>query len=319
MMRGGKKTGFFAFRRVQAGTVVLAVIALFAIFADLVASEAPVLLWTDGTFYFLPAVTRPAQFAGRPAEEIAAHLAPGDLAVWPLCRHGPTTLDPAGTTRGHPLGTDAFGRDAFARLVHGARTALGLGLAVAIIALAVGGVAGAAAGLLGGYVDRLVARIEEVTGVFPAVVLIALAHALSRKPSMLWIAAIVAIVRAADTARLVRVLVLRSLADESAEAMRALGASPARIALWHLLPRIGPQLLASAVFSAGAVVLTETSLSFLGLGVRSESASWGEMLSEVGLGVKPPMLVAAAAALAVTLGALLLVADAVREVRSGAR
>jgi ABC-type dipeptide/oligopeptide/nickel transport system permease subunit len=144
-------------------------------------------------------------------------------------------------------------------------------------------------------------------------------HALSRKPSFLWIAVIVAIVRAGDTARLVRLLVLRALPDDSIEAARALGASPTRIALSHLLPQIWLELLVSTVFSFGAVVLTETSLSFLGLGVRSEVASWGEMLSEVGLGAGPLLAIPAAAALGVTLGSLCLVADAIREVRAGSR
>jgi peptide/nickel transport system permease protein len=320
MKRGNPMARFFAIRRGLAGAIVLAVIALFAVFADVVASDAPVLLRTDGVYHFLPAITAPARFAGRSAEEIAAHLAPGDLAVWPLCRHGPSVAAPdTANTHGHPLGVDAFGRDAFARMVHGARTALGLGLAVAIIALAIGGASGTAAGLMGGYFDRLVERLAEVTGVFPAVVLIALAHTLSRTPSMLWIALIVAVVRSADTARLVRILVMRSLAHDSVEASRALGAGPSRIALSHLLPQVGPPALVSAVFSVGAVVLTETSLSFLGLGHRSDAASWGEMLSEVGLGASPVMLVAAAAALIVTLGALCLVADAIRLVHSGVR
>jgi peptide/nickel transport system permease protein len=321
MMRDGPKVRFFATRRGLAGAIVLALLALFAVFADFFASDAPVLLWTDSGVSFLPAITRPAQFAGRPAEQIAAHLAPGDLAVWPLCRHGPSVSvpDATSTTAGHPLGTDAFGRDAFARLVHGTRTALGLGLAVALLALIVGGVSGAAAGLMGGYVDMLVARLAEISGVFPAVIVIALVHALVREPSVLWIAAIVAIVRTADTACLVRVLVIRDLPDDAVEAARALGASTTRIAISHLLPRIRSQVLVSAVFSFGAVVLTETSLSFLGLGHRSDVASWGEMLSEVGLGAGPLVLVPPAAALAVTLGALCLVADAIREAYAGSR
>jgi ABC-type dipeptide/oligopeptide/nickel transport system permease subunit len=321
MRQGRPTTRFFAIRRGLAGAIVLAVIALFAIFADFLASDAPVLLWSDGSVHFLPAITEPARFAGRPAEQIAAGLAPGDVAVWPLCRHGPSvaTLGATSETRGHPLGTDAFGRDAFARLVHGARPALGLGLAVALFALVVGGACGVAAGLMGGYTDMLVARLVEIAGVFPAVVVIALGQSLLREPSLLWIAAVVAIVRSADTARLVRVLVLRALPEDSVEAARALGASPARIARSHLLPRIGSQVLASTVFSVGAVVLTEASLSFLGLGQRTQTASWGEMLSEVGLGAGPLLLVPAAAALAVTLGALCLVADAVREVHASSR
>jgi peptide/nickel transport system permease protein len=321
-MNGQRTTRrFFEIRRGLAGALVLSVLAFMAVFADFFASDAPVLLWSDGHVSFLPAVTRPAQFAGRSADDIAAHLAPQDLALWPLCRHGPSVpaSDRAAPTGGHPLGTDAFGRDVFARLVHGARSALGLGLLVALAALAVGGAAGTAAGLLGGYVDRLVARLAEITGVFPAVVIIALLQGVSHGPPMFWVAAVVAVVRAADTARLVRVLVLRTVADESVEAARALGAGPARIARSHVLPEIGPQVLASAVFSVGAVVLTETSLSFLGLGQRPQTASWGEMLSEVGLGAGPSLLLPAAAALAATVAALWLVADAIREAHAASR
>ena len=321
MRRASPLRGLLASRRGRLGALVLSMLAFVAVFADFIASDAPVLLWSEGRMSFLPAVTAPARLDARQKQGVAAEPGAGRLALWPLLRTEPPAAAPRaaprGPERGHPLGTDAFGRDALVRLVHGTRTALVLGAAATALALLLGCLCGSAAGLLGGYPDRLIGRLTEVVGVFPAVVLIALVQTLSHAPPLLTLVAIVALVRWAEVARLTRVLVLRALAEDWAEAARALGASYPRLAMSHIAPHVAPQVLVSGVFCFGSVVLTETSLSFLGLGVPSEVASWGEMLSEVRWGAGPGLVLPAAAALFVTLAGLYLLGDAVRETRAG--
>ena len=219
----------------------------------------------------------------------------------------------AGASADHLLGIDAFGRDVFARLLHGARASLALGAVAALLSLVVGLFLGGVAGALGGVWDSLIERFVEVVGVFPAVVVVALVRALERRPSLLSLLLVIAAVNAANIARLVRVLVLRSLAEEWAVAAQATGASPLRIAFRHLTPHLAPALSIACVMAVGSVILTETSLSFLDLGVPSQIATWGEMLGEIRWGagariVAPPIL-----ALGLTVGALYLIADAIRK------
>jgi len=304
-------------RRGHVGALVLTVLALFAIFAEWIASDVPVYLRSHGTSYFLPAITRSERFGTMTADEIAAALGPDDLAIWPLVRVGPTTVGAspplAGTSAAHLLGTDAFGRDVFARLVHGTRASLALGAIVALLSLVSGLTLGGIAGALGGIWDSLVERFVEVVGVFPAVVAVALVRALERRPSLLSLVIVIAAVNGASIARLVRGLVLRSLAEEWAIAAKATGASPLRIAFRHLAPHLAPALSISAVLALGSVVLTETSLSFLDLGIPSKIASWGEMLGEIRWGAGMRILLPPIIALGSTVGALYLIADAIRK------
>jgi peptide/nickel transport system permease protein len=304
-------------RRGQLGAAVLSIISFFAIFADWIAADVPVFVHAQGTSYVLPAVTRPERFHDMRADQIAASLGPNDVAVWPVLRAGPevSTSGPplAGASADHLLGTDAFGRDVFARLLHGTRASLALGAAAALLSLALGVFLGGVAGALGGVWDSLIERFVEVVGVFPAVVAVALVRALERRPSLLSLVLVIAAVNAANIARLARVLVLRSLAEEWAVAAQATGASPLRIAFRHLGPHLAPALSIAGVLAVGSVILTETSLSFLDLGIPSPIATWGEMLGEIRWGagariVAPPIL-----ALGLTLGALYLIADAIRK------
>jgi peptide/nickel transport system permease protein len=304
-------------RRGRTGAMLLAIIAFFAVFADWIAADAPVFLYQEGHSFVLPAVTSADRFRARRADEIASSLESGDFALWPLFRAGPSSsaagAPMATASTSHPLGTDAFGRDVLARLIHGARASLFLGMVVALLSLALGLTLGSLAGALGGMWDAVIERFVEVVGVFPAVVAVALVRALERRPSLWSLVIVMAAVNAANVARLTRVLVLRSLAEEWALAAVAIGAAPLRIAFRHLAPHLAAPLAVSAVLAVGSVVLTETSLSFLDLGLPSQIASWGEMLGEVRWGAGPRILLPAIFALGVTVGALYLVADAIRK------
>jgi len=300
----------------KAGALLLATIACVAVFAECIASDLPLFFTYQGSAYVLPALTRPEHFRGKSSRDIAHSLGPKDVAIWPLLRSGPSTVSEgpalAGVSWAHPLGTDAFGRDVAARLVYGTRTSLGLGLAVAIASLLAGYALGALAGLRGGLWDSLIERGVEIIGVFPAVVTIALVRTVEGRPSLLSLFAVMAAVKWAEAVRLTRILVLRSLAEEWATAARALGVSPLRMAVRHLAPHVAPALSVSAAFAAASVALTETSLSFLGLGVPATVVSWGEMLGEIRWGAGLTMLLPPLVALGALLLGLYLVADAIR-------
>lgn len=304
-------------RRGQIGAAVLSVVAFFSIFADWIAADAPVYVRSQGRSYVLPAITRPDRFRDMRADQIAASLDPSDVAVWPFLRVGPeipTERSPMdGASAGHLLGTDAFGRDVFARLLHGARASLALGAVVALLSLSAGIALGGVAGALGGIWDAVIERLVEIVGVFPAVVAVALVRALERRPSLLSLVVVMAAVNGANIARLARVLVLRCLAEDWAVAARATGASPLRIAFRHLAPQLAPALSIAGVLAASSVILTETSLSFLDLGVPSKIATWGEMLGEIRWGAGPRILLPPIVALGLTVGALYLIADAIRK------
>jgi peptide/nickel transport system permease protein len=216
----------------------------------------------------------------------------------------------AGPSMHHLLGTDAFGTDVLAGVIRGARTALLFGVGVTLLALVFGCALGALAGMQGGVWDGLVERLIEVVGVFPGVILVALVRSLEARPTILSLVAVVALVRWAEMARLVRTLVLEALAEDWALAARASGAGAARIAFVHIGPNVLRPIAVSATLSIGAVVLTETALSFLGLGVPGTVASWGTMLGQVRGGAGPLVLLPPAVALCATVGSAHVLAQA---------
>ena len=219
-------TRLFARRRAQLGALLFAILAFFSIFAEWIACDVPLFATYQGRSHVLPAITEPALFAEMQADQIAEVLAPTDIAVWPILRVGPRAVSAepmSAPSRGHLLGTDAFGRDVFARLVHGARTSLFLGAAVAAFALLAGFTLGSLGGALGGLWDSLIERLVEIVGVFPAVVAVALVRSLERRPSLLSLVLVMGAIKWAEMARLTRVLVLRSMAEDWALAAREHG------------------------------------------------------------------------------------------------
>jgi peptide/nickel transport system permease protein len=298
------------------GLVVLAALGLFGVFAEWIAADVPIFVQFKGESYVLPALTHHGPFReGVRSDEIAAALGADDRAVWPLFRWGPITETSnrmANASAAHPLGTDAFGRDVLARLVYATRASLALGAAIAVIAVFVGFVFGCFSGALGGIFQGLIERFVEIVSVFPAVVAIAIVRALEQRPSVISLVLVVTAVQGAGIARLTHVLVIRTLAEEFAVGAKAIGASPLRIAFRHVTPHLVAPLAVAAVFAMASAVLIETSLTFLDLGVPPKLASWGEMLGEVRWGAGPWIIVPPLLALALTVGALYAMADALR-------
>jgi peptide/nickel transport system permease protein len=186
-------------------------------------------------------------------------------------------LSPPG--RRHWLGTDELGRDVLSRLIHGARVSVGAGLLASGLALALGALLGAAAGAGGPKLDRLVVFGIDVVQSLPPLVLVA-AGAAFIDPSFLAAALLIAFTGWPEAARLVRAGARRVKSAPFVEAARASGASGARLVFRHLLPHALPPALATMPYVLGAAVLTEASLSFLGLGTPPPTPSWGRALAD---------------------------------------
>jgi len=178
----------------------------------------------------------------------------------------------------HHLGTDELGRDVLARMIHGARVSLTVGLLATIMALIVGCFFGAIAGYYGGVADWLVSRLIEVVLCFP-LLLLALAIVAFFGPSIWTIMIALGLTTWTSEARYVRGEFLRIREIEFAYAARASGARDSRIILRHLLPNALAPVLVSASFGVAYAILTESALSFLGLGVPLPTATWGSILS----------------------------------------
>lgn len=205
------------------------------------------------------------------------------VAYWPPVPFSPNSIDLAARlqppTRRHFLGTDDLGRDILARMIHGARVSLAVGFFATAIALVVGSILGALAGYYGGAADWIVSRVIEVVLCFPFLFLVLGIVALF-KPSMATLMIALGLTSWTSEARYVRGEFLRIRDIEFAQAARASGARDARIIFRHLLPNALAPMLVSASFGVAVAILTESALSFLGLGVPLPTASWGSMLSK---------------------------------------
>ena len=177
------------------------------------------------------------------------------------------------------LGTDMMGRDVLSRLIHGARISLAVALGATCIGSGLGCLLGLASGYLGGWFDLIVQRLAEMMQALPLLVM-ALVITASLGPSLVNTIIAIAIPLVPNVARIVRanVLALREL--PYVEAAKAIGLGRMKIAVFHILPNTLAPLIVLATAQLGSTILTEASLSFLGLGVPEPYPSWGRMLSE---------------------------------------
>lgn len=204
---------------------------------------------------------------------LAPQLAPYDPAAYDVKR---ILLPPSWT---HPLGTDQLGRDLLSRMLYGSRVSLAVGFVAVGIATAIGTVLGSLAGYYGGWVDGLIMRFVDLMLTFPRFFLLLTVLAFLQ-PSIWTIMVVIGVTGWMGVARLVRAEFLSLKEREFVKSAQALGAPDRRIIFRHILPNaLAPVLVAATLGVAGAV-LTESGLSFLGLGVQPPTPSWGNILND---------------------------------------
>lgn len=178
----------------------------------------------------------------------------------------------------HWFGTDEYGRDEFARIIHGARVSLSIGVITVSIAILVGGIIGAIAGYFGGKLDNIIMRLMDTIMAIPPILLtLAIVAALGTGLTNLLIA--ITIASFPIFARVIRSVVLPVVGQDFIEAARACGTSDRRIILRHILPNaIGP-IIVQATMAVAGMIITAAALSFIGMGIQPPNPEWGSMLS----------------------------------------
>jgi peptide/nickel transport system permease protein len=206
---------------------------------------------------FILAVIAPLLSSDPGAVDISRQLQPPSFHAW--------------------LGTDDLGRDVFARIAYGARISLLVGFVAVGIATVIGILLGALAGYYGGWVDTIVMRFVDIMLCFPSFFLI-LAVIAFLEPSIWNIMMIIGLTGWMGVARLVRAEFMSLRNRDFVLAIRSLGASDRRIIFRHILPNALSPVLVSAALGVAGAILTESALSFLGIGVQPPTPSWGNML-----------------------------------------
>ena len=221
-------------------------------------------------FAVLAALVAVALFAGLLAPFDPAAISLGDRLTPPVWFGG---------TWRHVLGTDALGQDVLSRVIYGGRISLIVGTSAVLISGALGILFGLVSGFAGGLVDDAIMRVADIQLAFPSILLYLSVMAVLG-PGLGKIIVVIGVVGWVAYARIERGAVLGLRDREFVEAARALGARPLRIVGRHILPNtLGPMIVV-ATFTLAAAIVTEASLSFLGLGVPPSVSSWGRMLAD---------------------------------------
>ncbi len=193
------------------------------------------------------------------------------------------TQNPANRLQGpsgeHFFGTDEIGRDLFARIVHGSRYSLLIGISTSIFALVIGGLLGAVAGYYGKTIDNVIMRLVDVVMTVPPILLsLAVVAALGANLRNLLIAITISCVP--GMVRMVRSVVLTVIDNDYIEAARSYGSSDIRIILKYVIPNALGPIIVTTTMNVSSMILSASGLSFLGMGVQPPSPEWGALLSD---------------------------------------
>jgi ABC-type dipeptide/oligopeptide/nickel transport system permease subunit len=191
------------------------------------------------------------------------------------------------TDPGYILGSDELGRDILTRLIYGARISMIVGIVPVSVIFVVGATIGMLSGYVGGWLDNLLMRFTDIVYAFPDLLFVIIIVATLRNTALgglmdglVLIFVALAIVNWVGLARLIRGQVMSLKHREFIEAARAIGATPGRIMLKHLFPNVLAPVIVSLAFAIPGAMLTEATLSFLGIGVRPPTATWGSMIED---------------------------------------
>lgn len=201
-----------------------------------------------------------------------------------IAPHSPVLIDDVINTRyiepslSHPFGTDELGRDLFTRALYGARVSLSVGLLAVIIAITIGTIYGAIAGFFGGLIDNILMRVLDVIMAFPIFFLLLMLVAIF-EVNILVMVLIMGFTSWMGTARYIRGEILSLKEREFIEAARAIGLSNSLIILRHLIPNALSPVLVSSALMVGSMIGAEAGLSFLGIGIRPPTPTWGNMIN----------------------------------------
>lgn len=205
-----------------------------------------------------------------------------------VCEQYTNMLDRfAAPSDAHPFGTDGDGMDILARMMAGGRISLLVGFVVVILEIILGVIMGGIAGYFGGWVDNLIMRLVDIFYCIPSmpilIILGAMLDAMRMEPyiRLMWLMAVLGFLGWASIARLVRGQILSLREQDFMIATEATGLPVSRRIFRHLIPNVMPQLIVTATMGLGSVILTESTLSFLGLGVKHPMATWGTMINSV--------------------------------------
>ncbi|MGH7803762.1 MAG: ABC transporter permease [Candidatus Binatia bacterium] len=274
-------------RRGMVGLWVVGVLAVVALFADVLANDKPYWITLQGKTWYpiatdlrvkLGFTTWPAELRGIDFSTVGH-----EGAAFPPIPYSPTRTDLSEETFAPPsarhwLGTDQLGRDVAAGMIHGSRISLTVGLVVVAIEIMIGVVLGGLAGYYGGWIDIALSRVFELMLAIPTFFLI-LTVAAVLPPSIYNVMIILGLTGWTGIARFVRSEFLKIRGLDYVTAARSLGASTPSIMFRHILPNALAPVLVSASFGVASAILAESSLSFLGVGVPAELVTWGSILS----------------------------------------
>jgi peptide/nickel transport system permease protein len=184
-----------------------------------------------------------------------------------------------GGSSAHLLGTDKLGRDTLSRLIYGARTSLTVAVIAIVVAGSMGSLLGIAAGYLGGWVDIIIMRAVDLAFAFPTI-LLAMVLAVIFEASFSNIILVISLVLWAEYARMARGETLKVKEMDFVALAQVAGVSKLKIMLRHILPNVASSLIVLATLQVGIVIIMESSLSFLGVGIPPPTPDWGSMIAE---------------------------------------
>jgi peptide/nickel transport system permease protein len=269
------------------GLWIALALMLVALLADVLANDTPYYMVYQGTRYFpllqsglnslgiatLPPELRHVDFTQLPAERV----------MFPPIPYRPNRIDLqspfAEPSAVHWLGTDKLGRDVMAGIIHGARISLSIGFVAVGIAVGIGLTLGSLAGYFGGWVDLVISRLFELMLAIPTFFLL-ITIAATLRPNIFYTMMVIGCTSWVGMARFTRNEFLKVRNLDYVTAAVALGTPTRRIVLRHILPNALAPVLVSVVLGIAAAILTESGLSFLGIGVPADLVTWGSLLNE---------------------------------------